>query len=56
MTTPSTGTGTTGNGAYNTPSGYYETGRYVNVAPGGNAPAGTNIGDTVITAGAITWW
>lgn len=41
----------TGNGSYNTPSGYYETGRYVNVAPGGNAPAGTNIGDTVITAG-----
>lgn len=51
VTTPSTGTGTTGNGAYNTPSGYYETGRYVNVAEGGNAPAGTNIGDTVITAG-----
>ena len=51
VTTPSTGTGTTGNGAYNTPSGYYETGRYVNVAPGGNAPAGTSIGDTVITAG-----
>lgn len=41
----------TGNGSYNTPSGYYETGRYVNVAEGGNAPAGTNIGDTVITAG-----
>lgn len=41
----------TGNGSYDTPSGYYETGRYVNVAEGGNAPAGTNIGDTVITAG-----
>lgn len=26
-------------------------GNYVNVAPGGNAPAGTQIGDIVITAG-----
>lgn len=26
-------------------------GKYVNVAPGGNAPAGTQIGDIVITAG-----
>lgn len=46
-----TNTTQTGNGSYDTPSGYYETGRYVNVAEGGNAPAGTNIGDTVITAG-----
>lgn len=46
-----TNTPQTGNGSYDTPSGYYETGRYVNVAEGGNAPAGTNIGDTVITAG-----
>lgn len=46
-----TSTTQTGNGSYDTPSGYYETGRYVNVAEGGNAPAGTNIGDTVITAG-----
>lgn len=46
-----TNTTQTGNGRYDTPSGYYETGRYVNVAEGGNAPAGTNIGDTVITAG-----
>lgn len=59
-TTPSTGvtgTGTTqtGNGAASTPAvdtdSLYSNGVYVNVAPGGNAPAGTKVGDTVITAG-----
>lgn len=59
-TTPSTGvTGTgatqTGNGAVSTPAvdtdSLYSNGVYVNVAPGGNAPAGTKVGDTVITAG-----
>lgn len=59
-TTPSTGvtgTGTTqtGNGVASTPAvdtdSLYSNGVYVNVAPGGNAPAGTKVGDTVITAG-----
>lgn len=59
-TTPSTGvtgTGTTqtGNGVASTPAvdtdNLYSNGVYVNVAPGGNAPAGTKVGDTVITAG-----
>ena len=53
MSTPSngsSGTGTSGNGQTST-NDYYTTGKYVNVASGGNAPSGTKIGDTVITAG-----
>lgn len=43
----------TGNGGSNATStgNLYSNGKYVNVAPGGNAPAGTKVGDTVITAG-----
>lgn len=32
-------------------TGYYSSGKTVQVAAGGNAPAGTQIGDTVVTAG-----
>lgn len=51
-TSASTGTSTTtGTTGTTSTTGLYKTGNIVNVASGGNAPAGTQVGDIVRTAG-----